>query len=55
MGYQTRKRNYKSRREKLLSHFRNIRLIILFALIALIVLLIMNGNNLYYLVKTWFI
>ncbi len=52
MGYQSRKRNYTSRRERLQKHGRNIRVIGLFLLITLVILLFMNRRELYYFWQT---
>ncbi len=48
MGYQSRKRNYTSRRERLEQHGRKFRVIGLFVLIALLVILFMNRREIYY-------
>lgn len=42
MGYQSRKRNYKSRRERNEATWKNFRTIILFALIAAVIIGFMN-------------
>lgn len=42
MGYQSRKRNYKSRRERNAIAGRNFRTVLIFLLIALVILVIKN-------------
>ena len=42
MGYQSRKRNYKSRRERNAIAWRNLRTVFIFLLIAVIILVIKN-------------
>lgn len=54
MGYQSRKRKYVSRRERIEKHTRNFRIIALFVVIGSVVLLIRNGTDIYYYLKTFF-
>lgn len=54
MGYQSRKRNYRSRRERMQMHMRNYRMIFIFALIALAVLLYKNRWSLWNWLQTYF-
>lgn len=49
MGYQSRKRNYRSRRERDTIFFRNSRVILIFTLIALLILFYKN----YYEIRGW--
>lgn len=42
MGYQSRKRNYRSRREKNAAAWKNFRTILIFALIAAVIIAFMN-------------
>lgn len=54
MGYQSRKRKYVSRRERLQQHFRNYRTIFIFALIAIVVLIYKNRWAIWNYVQTFF-
>jgi hypothetical protein len=54
MGYQSRKRNYQSRREKLKQHFRNYRMAFIFLMIALIVILYKNRWDIWNWIQTYF-
>ncbi len=54
MGYQSRRRNYKSRRERLAEHQRTIRLIFIFGAIALVVLLYKNRWSIWSWLQTYF-
>ncbi len=54
MAYQSRKRNYRSRRERYQRDMRNIRLIFIFALIAALILVFRNRYALWGWLKTYF-
>ncbi len=54
MAYQSRKRNYKTRRERLDLHQRNIRLILIFAAIAAVVLIYKNRRDIWFYIETSF-
>ncbi len=54
MGYQSRKRNYKSMRERYDHNARILRLILLFGLIALLVLTYKNRLEWWAWLKTYF-
>lgn len=54
MAYQSRKRNYKSQREKYQRTTRNIRTIILFVLIAVAVWVFKNRYEIWPELNTWF-
>jgi hypothetical protein len=54
MGYQSRKRNYKSRRERYERDKRNAKVILVFAAIGLLVWLIMTRHEWWGYVKTFF-
>ncbi len=54
MTYQSRKRNYKSRREKLANAQRNTKLIFIFALIAGAILLFKNRVSIWDWLATYF-
>jgi hypothetical protein len=54
MGFQSRKRGYKSRRERLHTSLKNIRLILVFGSIALAVLVYKNRWDLWSWLKTYF-
>lgn len=54
MAYQSRKRNYKSQREKYHKTTRNIRTIVLFLLIALVVWVFKNRYEIWPDLNTWF-
>lgn len=54
MGYQSRKRNYKSRRERLQEHGRNFRIIAIFIVLAIAVLLFRSRYDIYYYLETFF-
>lgn len=54
MGYQSRKRNYKSRRERLERDSRNIRRILLFSAIGLALYLFMTRYEWWGYLKTYF-
>lgn len=54
MGYQSRKRQYKSRRERLERDVRNIRVTVLFVLIALGVLLFKTRYSWWTWLQTYF-
>jgi len=53
MGYQSRKRNYKSRRERYLRDKRNFKVVLLFAFIALLVLLFKTRHEWIFWIKTY--
>ncbi len=54
MGFQSRKRGFRSRREKLDTSLRNIRMAIIFGTIALAVLIYKNRWDLWNWLKTYF-
>lgn len=54
MTYQSRKRNYKSRRERLQEQFRAYRLIFLFAAIAAAVWIYKERQDIWAWLKTYF-
>ncbi|MCB0641446.1 MAG: hypothetical protein KDC44_07385 [Phaeodactylibacter sp.] len=54
MAYKSRKRNIRSRREKLASAQRNTRLIILFTFLGFLVWVIMHRVSLWNWLKTYF-
>jgi len=54
MGYQSRKRNYRSRREKLAAYLRNIRIITIFLLIGLGLYLLFNWVEIRDWLQTYF-
>lgn len=54
MAYKSRKRNYKSRRQRLQDHWRNFGVIIIFTLIALAILLYKNRVSIIDWIKTYF-
>ncbi|MCI5082178.1 MAG: hypothetical protein MRY78_10805 [Saprospiraceae bacterium] len=54
MGYQSRMRNYKSRRERYEQSTRNIRIIFIFAIIALVVFLFKERYEIWGWLKTYF-
>jgi len=54
MPYQSRMRNYKSRRERLEQSTRNIRIIFIFAAIALIVYVFKERYEIWAWLKTYF-
>ncbi|MEN0004925.1 MAG: hypothetical protein AAF798_12300 [Bacteroidota bacterium] len=54
MTYQSRKRNYKSRRERLAEQFRFYRITFIFAMIALAVWVIKERHGLWAWLKTYF-
>ena len=54
MAYQSRKRNYVSRRERLAKHGRNIRIITIFIVLALCVWVYKNRYDLWAWIKTYF-
>ncbi|TXB61799.1 hypothetical protein [Phaeodactylibacter luteus] len=54
MGYQSRKRNIKSRREKYQETVRNTRLVFLFLGIGLAVYFLMNRHSIWAYLKTYF-
>lgn len=54
MGYQSRKRNYVSRREKFQKHLRNYRVTLLFVSLALIVLFYKNWDEIWRWMRTYF-
>lgn len=54
MGFQSRKRGYKSRKERLDTSLRNTRLIFVFGFIALAVLIYKNRWDLWGWLKTYF-
>lgn len=54
MAYQSRKRNYKSKRERYQTHARFIRVTILFIIIALIVWIYKNRYEYWPDMNTWF-
>ena len=54
MGYQSRKRNYKSRRQRWSDTLRNTRLILIFAAIALVILMFKNRHEFLTWVQTFF-
>ncbi|MDP4711017.1 MAG: hypothetical protein NWR67_10535 [Saprospiraceae bacterium] len=54
MGFQSRKRGYKSRRERLNSSLKSIRMILIFGSIALLVLIYKNRWDLWNWLKTYF-
>lgn len=53
MAYQSRRRNYKSRRERLADSIRRVRLVFLFALIALGLYLFFNWRSIYDYLRTY--
>ena len=54
MAYQSRKRHYKSRRERYLRDKRNFKLILIFAAIAGVVLMFKNREEILFYLKTIF-
>ncbi|MBK8489884.1 MAG: hypothetical protein IPL49_03005 [Saprospirales bacterium] len=54
MGYQSRKRNYVSRRERFLRTLRVIRVLLIFAFLFAGVYAMMNWNTLFFYLKTYF-
>ena len=54
MAYQSRKRTYTSRRERLQRHLRNYRVSLIFALLALIVLIIKTRGEIWGWLRTYF-
>ncbi len=54
MAYQSRKRNYVSRREKMAQHGRNIRLFLIFLVVGLVVLVYKNRHDLWFHIQNWF-
>lgn len=54
MAYKSRRRNYRSRREKLATAQRNTRLIILFTFLGLMVWVFMNRVSLWDWFRTYF-
>lgn len=54
MGYQSRKRNYKSRRERYEHTVRVTRLILIFGAIALVILVYKNRFEWWSWIKTYF-
>ncbi|MCB0637110.1 MAG: hypothetical protein KDC54_10860 [Lewinella sp.] len=53
MGYQSRKRNYRSPREKNAVARRNARVVLLFIAIALVVLVVKNRHDYWAWLKTY--
>lgn len=54
MAYKSRKRNYKSRRERIHEHWRNIRIMFIFGIIILAVLLFKNRISIWTYFQTFF-
>jgi len=54
MGYQSRKRNYVSRRERLSRTLRVLRVILIFATLFSVAYVAMNWNTVFFYLKTYF-
>ncbi len=54
MAYQSRKRNYKSRRERYERDKRNIGIIAVFVILAAIVLFVKNRHDILFYLKSYF-
>ncbi len=54
MGYKSRKRNFRSRREKFEQTMRNTRLVLLFLALGLLLYAFMNRHELWAYWKTYF-
>ncbi|MEM1217304.1 MAG: hypothetical protein AAGH79_00255 [Bacteroidota bacterium] len=53
MAYQSRRRNYTSRRERLANSIRKARIVILFAFIAIALYLFFNWRSIYDYLRTY--